>query len=115
LSTRGHLRGWKIIKHSSEIENFQKLFAQAAEEGIRETLGNSAANGVLSEIKSLFPNDEDVLKKPKKFDEGLRKLYGEGAKIFEKRILAKLFEKGIRTADPFVYAEGSTQPLSVRR
>lgn len=90
-----------IIEHSSETENFRKLFAQAAEEGITETLGNSAAQAVLSEIKSFFPSDEDVLKEPKKFEQGLKKLYGEGAKIFEKRILAKLFEKGIRTTDLF--------------
>lgn len=79
-----------MVEWSSEAQDFQTLFVQAVETGLKEMVGDSGTKAIIYHIQSPFPDIENILTEPEKLDEGLRKFFGVGAKTLERRILAHL-------------------------
>lgn len=76
-----------------EQENFEKLFLEAVDEGLR-VLGESGKQMVFFHLeKSCSVKRNEIPKKPEAFIKGLRKIFGAGASVLEQLILETLHSK----------------------
>jgi hypothetical protein len=72
---------------------FNTILFQAVYEGLN-SIGSSIPSAILSYLEkdgSIGPGR--VINDPQTFDEGLKKIFGFGAKVIEKKILESLYEK----------------------
>jgi len=76
-----------------KTSKFNTILFQAVYEGLN-SIGASIPSAILSYLEkdgSIGPGR--VINDPEAFDEGLKKIFGFGAKVIEKKILESLYEK----------------------
>ncbi len=72
---------------------FNTVFAQAVQEGL-DSIGPSISDAVLFYLQRAEAVRSDrSFADPEAFDDGLKKIFGYGAKVIEKRILEMLYVK----------------------
>lgn len=74
-------------------EEFEKLFMEAVDEGLK-SLGESSRHMIFFHLENSYSlKRHDIPKKPEAFAEGLEKIFGVGALVLEKIIVKILYSK----------------------
>lgn len=75
-------------------EDFEAIFLEAVDEGLRSTLGNTPTRVIYYHFeKKQLLKREDIPYKPEVFAEGLDKILGTGATIIKTFIIKNLYKK----------------------